>query len=172
MLGVHEDLPDTITVGIVTRPMHVGYGNGETFLSTAPMAFPDYVQSRPITLLPPTSVSQITSAGVTIFNTELDGVRVQEIDFGVAAKIYERMEKLLKDQKDDPKSLYDMPCYTDWRDVWREPYVDSKFAKEGGLLKPYATVLYDTLWAFHKEGRLHSVIGERKGHPITKFWIE
>ena len=98
---------------------------------------------------------------------------MEEINFKIAAKIYDRMEKLLKGQKDSPKSLYDMPCYGEWRDVWSEPYVDcDKYAVKGGLLKPYATVLYQTLWAFHKEGRLHTAIGERRGHPITKFWID
>jgi len=43
---------------------------------------------------------------------------------------------------------------------------------DGGLSTGIATILYDALWSFHKQGRLHSVIGERKGHPITKFWID
>ena len=172
VLGVHALLDDTITVGVITRPMHVGYGNGETYLSTAAMAFPEEIQKRNVTLLPPTSVSQITSEGVTIYNTELEGVRVEQIDFRIAATIYDRMEKLLKGQKDDPKSLYDMPCSTEWRDVWSEPLVDCRYKKEGGMLKPYATLLYDTLWAFHKQGRLHSVLGERKGYPIVKYWID
>ena len=43
---------------------------------------------------------------------------------------------------------------------------------DGGLMKPYATVLYETLWAFRKEGRLHITLGERRGHPISKFRID
>ena len=91
---------------------------------------------------------------------------------GTSATIYARMELLLKGQREDPKSLYDMPCYDAWRDVWSAPLVDCKYAKEGGLLKPYATILYQALWSFYRQGRLHSVLGERKGKPITKFWVD
>lgn len=92
---------------------------------------------------------------------------------GDAVKAFKSvMEDLLKGQKDDPKSLYDMHCYDGWRDVWSEPCVDCKCAVEGGLLKPYAAVLYETLWVFHKEERLRMTLGERRGHPITKFWID
>ena len=172
LLGIHAELDDTITVGDITRSMVVGYGDGETYLSTSAIAFPEEVQNRAVTLLPPTSISQITPEGLKLYNTELEGVRVEPIDFRIASTVYSRMEEILKGQKDDPKSLYDMPCYTDWRDVWNEPSVDCKYAVEGGLLKPYATVLYESLWAFHKEGRLHITIGERRGHPISKFWID
>lgn len=172
LLGVHAELDGTITVGDVTRSMVVGYGDGETYLATSAIAFPEEIGKRSITLLPPTSVSQITADGVKIFNTELDGVRVEQVDFRIASEIYRRMEELLKGQKDDPKSLYDMPVYDGWRDVWSEPYVDCKYAVDGGLMKPYATVLYEALWAFHKEGRLHMTLGERRGHPISKFWID
>ncbi|MBQ8357313.1 MAG: hypothetical protein IJX39_05830 [Clostridia bacterium] len=172
VLSIHADLPDTITVGDVTRPMVVGKGEGETYLATTALAFPEDVQSRPILPLPPTSVTTVTPHGTTVSDRSFDGVRVQQIDYRIAAMVYDRMEKLLKGQKDDPKSLYDMPTYEEWRDLWAEPYVDCKYAKEGGLLKPYATILYEALWSFHRQGRLHSVLGERKGKPIIKFWID
>lgn len=172
VLGVHARLDDTVTVGTVTRPMNCGFADDGFYLSTVALAFPEEVQKNPILPIPPTTVAQMTKDGITFARTSVDGVRVQQIDYRIAASVYTRMEKLLKGQKDDPKSLYDMPCYTDWRDVWSEPSVDCRFAAEGGLLKPYATILYEALWAFHKEGRLHSVIGERKGKKITKFWID
>lgn len=171
-LAVHAELDGVITVGDITRPMVAGFGNGETYLATTALAFPDDVQRNSILHLPPTSITQVTPEGVNVIKTSLDGVRVEQIDFRIASVIYERMEKLLKGQKDDPKSLYDIPCYTDWRDVWSEPYVDCKYAKDGGLLKPYADILYRSLWSFHVEGRLHSIIGERNGRRIIKFWID
>ena len=171
-LGIHADLPDTITIGDVTRPMHAGTVGEETYLATTPLAFPEDVAFSHILQLPPASVCQATPGTFTVTGKRFDGVRVEQIDYRIAAAIYQRMEALLKGQRDDPKSLYDMPCYEEWRDVWSAPEVDCKYAKEGGLLKPYATILYDALWSFYKQGRLHSILGERKGKPITKFWID
>ena len=171
-LAIHTDLNGTITVGDVTRPMVVGFGNGETYLSTTALAFPDEVQARPILPLPPTSVSTVTPGGVQVHQTTLEGVRVEQIGYRTAAMIYQRLETLLKQAGENGASLYDMPVFEEWRDLWSEPYVDCIYQKEGGLLKPYATVLYEALWSFHKEGLLHSKLGERKGKPITKFRID
>ena len=172
VLGIHADLPDVITVGDVTRPMAACTAGEETYLATTAMAFPPETVGHPILPLPPTSLAQAMPGSVSIETQAFDGVRVEQIDYRIASVIYGRMEALLKGQSEDPKSLYDMPVYDEWRDVWSEPHVDCKYANEGGLLKPYATVLYETLWSFHKEGRLHSITGERKGKPITKFWVD
>ena len=72
-------------------------------------------------------------------------------------------------------SIYDFPATTDWMEVWNEPLVDSKYVREDSFLKPTGPILYEGLWSFHKEGRLHSVLGEKPNSPgvkITKFWIE
>ena len=172
VLGIHADLDGTVTVGDVTRPMVVGFGDGETYLATTALAFPDDVRDRSVLPLPPASISQITKDGVRVSSKKLENVRVEQIGYRTASIIYDRLEKLLKGKSDAPLSLYDMPVYEEWRDLWSEPYVDCKYATETGLLKPYAAVLYETLWAFYKEGRLHSTLGERKGHPITRFWID
>lgn len=172
VLGIHAELPDVITVADITRPMVACAAEGETYLATTAMAFPPEIPDRPILPLPPTSLSQATPGKITVEAKAFDGVGVEQIDDRISATIYARMETLLKGQKDDPKSLYDMPCYDAWRDVWSAPLVDCKYAKEGGLLKPYATILYQALWSFYRQGRLHSVLGERKGMPITKFWID
>lgn len=172
VLALHAELSGTITVGEVTRPMVAGFGDGETYLATTALAFPDEVQARPILPLPPTSVSSVTADGVKVLRTALEGVRVEQIGYRTAAMAYERLETLLKNAGEAGASLYDMPIFEEWRDLWSEPYVDCIYRKDGGLLKPYATVLYETLWSFYKEGRLHSRLGERKGKPIVKYWIE
>lgn len=172
VLAVHAELPDTITVGDVTRPMVACATGEETYLATTAMAFPPEIQGRPILPLPPTSLAQATPGRITVESEAFEGVRVEQIDYRIAAVIYARMEALLKGKRNDPKSLYDMPVYDEWRDVWSEPLVDCTFSKEGGLLKPYATVLYEALWSFHKQGKLHQTLGDRKGKPITKFWLD
>ena len=172
VLGVHADLPDTVTVGDVTRPMTVCTVEGESFLATTPLAFPEEIHDRPMLTLPPNSLATVTPEGVTLKAEAFDGVRVEAIGPRVADLACDRLEKLMLGQKEAPKSLYDMPIFEEWRDLWQEPFVDCKYQREGGLLKPYATVLYQALWRFYKQGRLHTVLGERKGKPITKFWIE
>lgn len=172
VLGVHADLPDTITVGDVTRPMTACTAPDGTYLATTPLAFPDEVQKLPLLPLPVTSVSTVTPEGVTVRTNAFEGVRVEQIDDRIAGLVYDRLEKLMQGQKDSPKSLYDMPIFEEWRDLWQEPYVDCKYEREGGLLKPYATALYNALWCFRRQGRLHQVLGERKGKPMMKFWVD
>ena len=54
------------------------------------IAFPEDIEKRSVTLLPSTSVSKITAEGVRIFSTELEGVRVEQIDFRLVFEIYRR----------------------------------------------------------------------------------
>ena len=173
MLGIHTLAEDTVTAGVISRPMNAGFGNGEMYLATSAMAFPEEIQKKPILPLPPTSVTQISPSGLRMYTTVIPGVQVQQIDAGIAGEFYRRIEAMLTGKKDDPVSIYDIPAYNQWRDIWSEPYVDCKFrAEKEGLLKPYATAVYDALWCFHKEGRLHSTLGEYRGMPMTRFWLE
>ena len=173
MLAVHALAEDTVTAGVITRPMNAGFGDGETYLATSAIAFPEEIQKNPILPLPPTSVAQISPKGLTMYTTTLSGVRSEQINARIAGEFYRRVEAMLVGKKDDPVSIYDMPAYTDWRDIWTKPYVDCKFkAEKEGLLKPYAAGIYQALWALHKEGRLHSTLGTYHGAPMTRFWIE
>lgn len=173
MLAVHALAEDTVTAGVISRPMNAGFGDGEMYLATSAMAFPEEVQNNPILPLPPTSVCQISPKGLRMYTTSIPGVRVQQIDSKIAGEVYRRIEAMLVGKKEDPVSIYDMPAYDAWRDIWSEPYVDCKFrAEKEGLLKPYATAIYDALWSFHKEGRLHSTLGTYQGMAMTRFWID
>ena len=171
-LGVHADLPDTITIATVTRPMHWAHGDGESYLATIPIAMPEEIQQGAVVPIPACSISQVTPKGLFISGLTPENVRTEQIDMRIASQFYTRIEALLRGKKDDPQSIYDFHAYTDWRDIWSEPLVDCIFPKEGGLLKPSAAATYQALWNFHTEGRLHSVIGERKGFPIMKFWLD
>ena len=174
-LCVHARLPDTITIGTITRPMSIGFGDGETYLATCAIAFPEEIQKRPVMFLPPTTTAQVTPNGLEVFSTTLDGVRVEQPNYRIAKRIRSDMEKILAGGRENPVSIYDFPASTDWLDVWHEPLVDSKYVREGSFLKPTGPISYEGLWSFHKEGRLHSVLGEKADNPgvkITKFWIE
>ena len=170
VVGVHQDLPDTITIGTLTRPMAVGLVEGETYIATTPMAFPEDVDFRQIRFAPTASISQVTPGDWKMTGKEIDGTRVESIDYRIAGMVYERMEKMLKEK---PVSLYDFDAWRDWRDLWHEPMVDCKYANENGCLKPYAIAIYEALWSFHQQGRLRTrmPLPEEK-YQFLKFWIE
>lgn len=173
--NIHAKIPDTITIGNVTRPVSIGFGDGETYFASVAIAFPDDIQKRPIIHLPPTCTAQVTPNGLEIISTSIENARVEQIDYRIAASIRTRMEELLLGRRDDPLSIYDMPFWTDWADVWTEPYRDSIFDSGKGYLKPYAAILYECFWSFHKEGRLRMTLGRKTKKPdekITRFWIE
>ena len=177
-LAVHEDLPDTITIGTVTRPMSVGFGDGETFTCTTPLGLPEYVQKRPVMFIPPTTVAQVTPSGLNILSTSFEGVRVEQIDFRLAKEFREEFEKRLKYGEENAIDIYDIPFYTDWDSIWSKPLVDSdKYVLENSRLKPVGSALYEALWSFHKEGRLRMKLGTRLNKngaekKIMKFWLE
>jgi len=170
VVGVHQSVPDTITLGVLTRPMAVGIADGETYIATTPMAFPEDVTFRHIQYAPPASVSQVTPGNWLLTDKKFEGTNVEAIDYRISALVYERMEKLLKA---GPTSLYDFDAWRDWRDLWHEPLVDCKYAGENGCLKPYAIAIYEALWSFYKQGRLRSrmPLPEEK-HQFLKFWLE
>ncbi|MBQ9131052.1 MAG: hypothetical protein IJX62_01095 [Clostridia bacterium] len=169
VVGVHQDLPDTITIGTLTRPMAVGLAEGETYIATTPLAFPEDVDFRHVQFAPTASISQVTPGDWLVTNKEIRGARVESIDYRIAALVYERMEKMLKEK---PTSLYDFDAWRDWRDLWQEPMVDCKYAKENGCLKPVVIAIYEALWSFHKQGRLRSRMALPGETQFLHFWLE
>ena len=178
MAVVHAGIADTITVGTVSRPMSVGFGDGETFMCTVPFGLPEYVQKRSVVFLPPTTIAQITSNGLNILSTAFEGVRVEQIDFRLAKEFREEFEKRLKQGEESSISIYDIPFYTEWDKIWSKPLVDTdKYALENSRLKPVASALFEGLWSFHKEGKLRMKVGTRKnakGKEVKtmRFWLE
>lgn len=171
-LSVHARLPDTVTVGRVTRPMTVGYGKGETYLATTPIAFPEEVRRGPITFLPTASVSQITPRGLTVTNLGIDGVRVEEPDFRVGAIVRAHLEKRLTGRREAPLSMEEFDTRAWHPAVWREPLIDCRIVSPMGHMKPAVAAVYEALWSFYREGRLHWKNEEIPGGYVSKFWLE
>ncbi|MBR2634704.1 MAG: hypothetical protein IKD31_03890 [Clostridia bacterium] len=172
VLSVHAAIPDTITFGTVSRPVCVGIAPEETYLATTALAFPEDAGIETVLPLPTCTIAQATPGKLNISGKKPRGVRVENISHRAAKIAYERLERILSGQKNDPKSIYDIPVYREWRDLWSEPLVDCQYCKEGDMLKPTASLFYEALWSFHKEGRLRGVLGEYKGRRIVKFWLD
>ena len=146
-VAVHADLPDTITVCTVSRPMSVLEAEGETYLASCAIAFPEDVKGK-VTHLPTCSLSQITPEGLTLLSDTLEGVRVEpvteEILRAYTDAIVEQMGK-------KPLSIYEFKR----PEVWHEPMVDcDRFVKPNSMLKPDMPALYQALYRLYKEGRL------------------
>jgi hypothetical protein len=168
-LSVHARLPGTITVGRITRSMAAASRDGETYLCTTPMGFPDEVQSWPVTFLPPVTISQATPRGVTITGYPIKGVRVEQGDARAEALVRAHLEKMLSD-KENPRSLYEMEAGN--LGLWHEPMIDCDIVSPVGQVKETAAVVYRVLWSFHREGRLHHTLGYHGKLLMMKFWLE
>ena len=176
-LTVHARIPDTITVGTVTRPMAIGIGNGEAYMCTTPLGLPECVTRGSVIFTPPTTVLQVSPKGVEIRSTEFADTRVEQLCFRIAKEVRTRLEGLLKVGEENAIDLYDIPFYTEWDKIWSAPMVDSKYVVENSRLKPVGSALYEGLWSFYKEGRLRMKLGTRitksgKEKKIMKFWLE
>lgn len=176
---VHKDLPDVLTVGAVTRPMSVLQAEGESFIASFATAFPEELQHLPVTHLPQCTVAQITPSGLEICSVGMEGVRTEPVDARIRKYYRDVIEEKLTGRKEQPLSLYEMGL--PW-DIWSAPRVDCRYQGNPALyLKPKMAAVYQVLWDFHREGRLHSrlglVYGREIGHAnrdcyYTKFWLD
>lgn len=172
-MGVHAQIPDTITAGKISRPLNIGLADGETYLATTALAFPEDTEYRSIFSVPTTTIVQATPGALRFSEEKIENVKVEDVDPGMYAKAYVKLEEALLHQKDNPKSVYELPEYKRYvNTLWRRPPVECKYVVPGDYLKPHAALLYDLLWTFHLEGRLRSCIGEHAGRVRTKFWLE
>ena len=180
-LSIHSKLPDTITIGTVSRPMSVLEADGETYLASCAIAFPEDVNGK-VTHLPMCSVSQVTPKGLEFYSKEFETVRVEQVSDKILQHLCVEMEKNLTGKKDKPLMLMDIQRFIP-KDMWSEPLVDCKYVKQKGMLKPLTATVYQAFWNLHKEGRLRSELGtvlsrERQGlWPtkdcyFTRFWLE
>lgn len=171
-LAIHKDEPGTIAIGRINRPMSVGLGDGETFLATTAIAFPEDVKLRAVMDTPPASVCKVTPGRFEVTPHLLKNVAIEDITPDKYHKAYTRLESILIGQKKEPKSLYHIGAYSAWRDIWSQPAVECKYAKEGGFLKPTADLNYRILYSFYKEGRLRGVLKDKDGMTLIHMWLD
>ena len=177
-VSVHQRVPDTITVGTVSRSLAIAMGEGEAYMCTSPFGIPEEVANNgSLFFVQPTSVLQVSPRGIELRSTSLKGTRVEQLDFRTQKEIRLNMEKYLKVGEENAISIYGLPFFTEWNEFWREPMVDSKYVLENSRLKPIAPAIYEGLWSFYKEGRLKYKIGTKinsKGKPRkqVQFWLD
>lgn len=171
-LSVHARLPETITVGRVTRSMAFASYGGDSYLCTTPMGFSAEVQAQPITFLPPATMAQVSPRGLQILNIPIEGVRCEQGDARTEGIVRARLEAELMGRAEDPLSLYALEELFDPATLWHEPMIDCDIVSPVGLVKETAAVIYRVLWSFHREGRLRMKRDYHGKLLMEKFWLE
>ena len=171
-LSVHARLPDTITVGRVTRSMSYASYDGDSYLCTTPMGFPAEVQKQPITFIPPATMAQITSRGMTISTLPIKGVRCEQADARIEGIVRDRIEREIAGRADAPLSLYALEDLFPVTELWHEPTIDCDIVSPVGMVKETAAVVYRVLWSFYREGRLKMKRDYHGKLLMEKFWLE
>lgn len=152
-VSIHADVPDTLTVCTITRPMSVLEADGESYIASCGIAFPDDAEGK-VTHLPQCSLTQITPDGILFTEEGMKGVRCEP----VTEKIVDAYVKMFEEQtKEKALSVYELKK----PNVWHEPMVDCDLYRvEGGRLKPQMSAFYQAAYRLYKEGRLSFYTGE------------
>ena len=144
--------PDSLFALRTTRPMYALMNEGETVIATTPYAFEKEEEDRFFSL-PLYQVCQIFRDGVKITSHRIISEPVAEMTPFTYKEAYVRVEALLKQGKplffDDLESTLNK-----MRDLWEGDHTYVQHAR----------LLYELLWQFDKEGRLHR---ELRSQPLT-----
>ena len=162
-LMMREEAPDSIFVSRINYPMTVGIADdGDIYLATTRLAFPDDVHFTSIALLPALKTYEITRAGVRVvpYPPSL-GVKVAEITDARTDAAY---ALLLAQLKASDRPLQGWELLEAYPSVWPEGEIDQN--------EPMLYVLLERLAA---EGRLGikmlTVEGISPEHTGTKFGV-
>lgn len=143
--------PEHIFVTRVNFPMMIGITtDGETYLATTAMAFPDDVKFRTIEPLPPCTTCEVFRGGyrVSTHPVEIDGV--EAITPLLWHRVYQRVEEFLTVDRDLP------PCVQDVIDACADLWDQSKAVQSPSLI-------YEVLRSFRDQGRLRIVKTKAEG---------
>lgn len=158
-----EQYPDSIFVTRVNFPMMIGItDDGDTYLATTAMAFPDNVTFRTIEPLPAGTTCEVFRGG---YRTSLHPVEIQGIEPLTPLlwhRVYQRIEEFLTTDRDVP------PCVQDVIDACADLWDQTKAVQSPSLI-------YEVLRSFRDQGRLRIVKttapGEFEGYTTENFRV-
>jgi glucosamine 6-phosphate synthetase-like amidotransferase/phosphosugar isomerase protein len=150
-LILQSNIPDKIFVSRVNQPMMIGISDdGDTYLATTAIAFPEDVRFKTIELLPHSTTCEVYRGGYRVSTHPIQIHNVADITPYIWHHAYARIEELLKNKQDSPISVGDVinACI----DIWPEEKV-----RQG------APLVYEILRSFKNEGRLGVTLVPAKG---------
>lgn len=143
--------PETIFASRMNFPMMVGIAeDGDTYLASTVFAFPEDVKFRVIEFLPAKSTYEVFKGGYKMSTETITIDDIPPVTPDIWHKAYTFFENHLKGCKDNPQDMWSLTklCDVFW---------------ESGKAHQCDYVLYETLRAFYKEGRLRIVKSEEEG---------
>ncbi len=141
----------SIVLTRVNFPMMIGItDDGDTYLATTALAFPDDVNFRTVELLPPCTTCEVFAGWyrTSPHPVKIDGV--VPLTPTLWHRAYERMEKVMTEWEDQP------PCVQDVIDACADLWDATKAVQSPPLI-------YEILRAFRDEGRLKIVRTKAEG---------
>jgi len=157
---LRQDLPDQIHVLRTTRPMNLALIDGEAYLATARVGFPEKIKGS--TPLPLFSACTVKREGVWISSDRLEGEQVSEMTPFTYAEGYRRLEALLKSEK--------APFYFDQLELFVGKELRPLWEGDHTLVQ-HARLVYDLLDQFQREGRLKKEMRlQKRPHGVRHRW--
>lgn len=141
-LILRNNIADRIFVSRVNQPMMVGISDdGDTYLATTAIAFPEDVSFKTIDLLPHSTTCQVYQGGYKVSTHPIQIHNVADITPYIWYHAYVRLEGLLTGKEDNPLPIGEIvnACV----DIWPEEKV-----RQG------APLVYEILRSYKNEGRL------------------
>ena len=162
-LVLHEKAPGTIFVSRMNFPMMIGIAeDGDTYLASTAMAFPEDVKFRMIEALPPKTSFIISEGGYAISKAPIANEQIKAVTPDIWHKAYVFLENYLQGKKEAPVDMWTLG--RECKKIW-----------DSGVAHQTDYVVYETLRAFQKEGRLHIVKSNEEGafpeYRTTQFRV-
>ncbi len=154
-VSIHADVPDSIVACTLTRPMSVLEAEGETYLASCAIAFPESVKGK-VTHLPPMAVHRATPKGLAVVYDCVDGVKTEPVTEEILDKYEAYYTPYLSNGPEGAKSIYEIPI--PWH-IWSEPRVECRYVKGADYYKPHMPALYQLFYRWHTQGRLRFYTG-------------
>ncbi|MBR2406152.1 MAG: hypothetical protein IKB04_03785 [Clostridia bacterium] len=158
-----EQSPDSIFVTRVNYPMMIGItDDGDTYLATTALAFPEDVKFRTVEPLPPCTTCEVFKGGyrTSLHPAEIEGV--MPLTPLLWHRVYERAETVMSNWTEQPPCVQDVidAC----EDIWGK-----------GNVVQSPSLIYEVLRSFRDEGRLTIVPtpaeGAFEGYTTSNFRV-
>lgn len=162
-LTLCQNHPHSIFVTRVNFPMMIGIAeNGDTYLATTAMAFPDDVAFHTIEPLPANTTCEVFRGG---YRTSVHPVKIKNVEPLTPLlwhKVYQCVEEFLLTDHELP------PCVQDVIDACAHLWDETKAVQSPSLI-------YEVLHSFYKQGRLQIVKtpapGAFEGYTTQNFRV-
>lgn len=162
-LIICKENPRSIFVTRVNYPMMIGITtDGETYLATTALAFPEDVEFHTIELLPPATTFEVFEGGYRVATDPVEIHNIAPNTPEIWIEAYSRLIAYLKEKNGEPVALWE--ALDAFKGLWSE-----------GVVGQQEPVLYEVVRTLLKEDKIKVVPvredGAFEGYKMDKFKI-